>query len=495
MNALSSSRRTVIPPFSTNLSRRQFLGSAGINLGGPALACLLNQYLDAATTGKSPPAQRLDQLPNDAPRAKRVIYLCQTGAPSQVDLFDYKPRLKSLHGTQIPDSVRDGQRLTEFTSGQAKLPIAAPSVSFTQRGQCGRWISDLLPYTAGVVDQLCFVNSVHTEAINHDPALTMIQTGSQRPGRASLGAWVSYGLGSENHDLPTFVVMISQNSNGANAQPLYDRLWGSGFLPSKHQGVKFRSVGDPVVFLTNPPGVVARTRRRLLNDLAEINRMRLASVGDPEIAARITQYELAFRMQTSVPELMDTSGEPESIYQLYGPDSRRPGTFAANCLLARRMVERGVRVVQLYHRGWDHHSNLPASILSQCRDTDQGSAALIRDLQQRGLLEDTLVIWGGEFGRTVFSQGKLTATNYGRDHHPRCFTVWLAGAGLRPGFSYGKTDDFSYNVVENPVHVHDLNATILHCLGLDHTQLTFKFQGRRHRLTDVGGKIIRDLFA
>ena len=464
-------------------------------MGGAALACLLNQRLDAATTGKLSPSQILDQLPNYVPRAKRVICLCQTGAPSQVDLFDYKPKLKSLHGTQIPDSVRGGQRLTRFTSGQAKLPIAAPAISFKQRGQCGRWISDLLPYTAGIVDQLCFVNSVHTEAINHDPALTMIQTGSQRPGRASLGAWVSYGLGSENHDLPTFVVMISQNSDGENAQPLYDRLWGSGFLPSKHQGVKFRSVGDPVVFLTNPPGVGARTRRRLLNDLAEINRMRLTLVGDPEIAARITQYELAFRMQTSVPELLDTSGEPESIYQLYGSDSRRPGTFAGNCLLARRMVERGVRLVQLYHRGWDHHSNLPASILAQCRDTDQGSAALIRDLQQRGLLDDTLVIWGGEFGRTVFSQGKLTATNYGRDHHPRCFTVWLAGAGIRPGFSYGKTDDFSYNVVENPVHVHDLNATILHCLGLDHTQLTFKFQGRQHRLTDVEGNIIRDLFA
>ena len=485
---------TEILPTLTHFNRRQFLHGAGVNLGAAALACLMDRRLDAATKGTSDASQIFNHLPNFTPRAKRVIYLCQTGAPSQVDLFDYKPKLKSLHGTQIPDSVRGGQRLTEFTSGQAKLPVAAPKGAFSQHGQSGRWISDLLPYTAGIVDRLCFVNTLHTEAINHDPALTMIQTGSQRPGRASMGSWVSYGLGSENHDLPTFVVMISQNSDGANAQPLYDRLWGSGFLPSRHQGVKFRSVGDPVVYLTNPPGVAVSTRRRVLNDLAKLNRIKLDAAGDPEIAARIAQYELAFRMQSSVPELLDTSTEPDHIYDLYGPESRHPGTFAANCLLARRLVERGVRFVQLFHRGWDHHGNLPTRIAAQCKDTDQGSAALVRDLEQRGLLEDTLVIWGGEFGRTVFCQGELTATNYGRDHHPRCFTVWMAGAGLRPGFSYGKTDDFSYNVDENPVHVHDLNATILHCLGVDHTRLTFKFQGRRHRLTDVEGNVMRELF-
>lgn len=475
----------------SEISRRQFVNGTGVNLGAAALAHLLEPHLHAAAPESSPAGP----LPNYAPRAKRVIYLCQTGAPSQVDLFDYKPRLKALHGTQIPDSVRGNQRLTEFTSGQAQLPVAAPATGFSRRGSSGRWLSDLLPYTAEIVDRLCFVNTVHTEAINHDPALTMIQTGSQRPGRASLGAWISYGLGSENEDLPTFVVMISQNSNGENAQPLYDRLWGSGFLPSRHQGVKFRSSGDPVVYLNNPAGVNMRTRRRVLDDLAEINRIRLAAVGDPEIATRIAQYELAFRMQSSVPDLLDTTGEPEYVYQMYGSDSRRAGTFAANCLLARRMVERGVRFVQLFHRGWDHHGNLPSRIVSQCQDTDQGSAALVRDLEQRGLLEDTLIIWGGEFGRTVFSQGKLTATNFGRDHHPRCFTVWMAGAGLRPGLSFGKTDDFSYNVVENPVHVHDLNATILHCLGVDHTRLTFKFQGRQHRLTDVEGNIVRDLFS
>jgi hypothetical protein len=407
-----------------------------------------------------------------------------------MDLFDYKPKLRELRATELPDSVRMGQRLTAMTATQQNFPIAPSIYKFAQHGQCGAWVSELMPYTAKVVDELCFIKSMHTEAINHDPAITFFQTGAQLAGRPSIGAWLSYGLGSENQDLPAFVAMVSQGSGNPNDQPLYDRLWGSGFLPSKYQGVKFRSVGDPVLYLSNPAGLDATTRRRMLDDLAKLNQIKLEEFGDPEIATRIAQYEMAYRMQTSVPELTDVSNEPDDIFDLYGPDSRKPGTFAANCLLARRLAERGVRFIQLFHRGWDQHLHLPQQIVGQCHDTDQPSAGLIQDLKQRGLLDDTLVVWGGEFGRTVYCQGKLTGDDYGRDHHPRCFTIWLAGGGIQPGMSYGATDDFCYNIVRDPVHVHDLHATMLNRLGIDHTQLTYKFQGRHHRLTDVAGEVV-----
>jgi hypothetical protein len=388
-----------------------------------------------------------------------------------------------------------GQRLTGMTSRQDRFPVAASRFRFARQGQSGATVSELLPQIAGVVDELCFVKSMHTEAINHDPAVTFFQTGAQLAGRPSIGSWVSYGLGSENHDLPAFIVMISQGSGNPNDQPLYDRLWGSGFLPTTYQGIKFRSVGDPVLYLSNPPGLSSSARRRMLDDLSQLDALNHDSVGDPEILTRIAQYELAYRMQTSVPELTDLSGEPDWVFELYGPDSRRPGTFAANCLLARRLAERGVRFIQLFHRGWDQHRDLPTQIAGQCRDTDQASAALVKDLKQRGLLDETLVVWGGEFGRTVYCQGPLTADDYGRDHHPRCFTVWLAGGGIQPGITYGRTDDYGYNIVEDPVHVHDLHATILHCLGIEHTKLTFKYQGRHHRLTDVHGTVVKKILA
>ena len=378
-----------------------------------------------------------------------------------------------------------------MTSKQASFPVAPSAFKFAQHGKSGAWLSDLLPHTAKVADELCFVRSMYTEAINHDPAITFFQTGAQLAGRPSMGSWLSYGLGSENRDLPAFVAMVS----GSGGQPLYDRLWGSGFLPTKFQGVKFRSAGDPVLFLSNPEGVDSSTRRRVLDDLAILNKQRHQLVGDPEIATRIAQYEMAYRMQTSVPELADTSDEPNHVFDLYGQDAKKPGTFASNCLLARRLLERGVRFVQLFHRGWDQHANLPEKLAIQCKDTDQASAALVADLRQRGLLEDTLVVWGGEFGRTVYCQGKLTANDYGRDHHPRCFTIWLAGGGIRKGYTHGVTDDYCYNVVENGVHVHDLNATLLRCLGIEHTKLTFKFQGRHHRLTDVHGNVVKELLA
>ncbi|HWB08722.1 MAG TPA: DUF1501 domain-containing protein [Pirellulales bacterium] len=470
------------------LSRRGFLSRAG--LGTVALAALLNDELRAGQA-----AGGLPGLPHFAPRAKRIIYLFQSGAPSQLDLFDFKPRLADLRGSELPDSVRRGQRLTGMTATQASFPLAPSRFKFAQHGESGAWISQLLPHTARIVDRLCFVKSMHTEAINHDPAVTFFQTGAQLAGRPSMGSWIVYGLGSENNDLPGFVAMVSQGSGNPNDQPLYDRLWGSGFLPTKYQGTKFRSTGDPVLFLSNPPGVDLPTRRRVLDDIALLNEKQLAEQGDPEIATRIAQYELAWRMQSSVPELTDVSREPDHVFELYGPDARKPGTFAANCLLARRLVERGVRFVQLFHRGWDQHTNLPKQIVGQCRDTDQASAALVTDLAQRGLLDDTLVVWGGEFGRTVYCQGRLTADDYGRDHHPRCFTVWLAGAGIKPGTTHGETDDFSYNVVADPVHVHDLHATLLHCLGVDHQRLTYKFQGRYHRLTDVAGTVVRPILA
>jgi len=430
--------------------------------------------------------------PNFPARAKRVIYLFMAGGPSQLDLFDYKPVLNRRNGEDLPAEVRMGQRLTGMTGFQATLPMAGSLFKFAQHGQSGAWVSELMPWTAKMADELCFIKSMHTEAINHDPAITFFQTGSQLAGRPSMGAWLSYGLGSANENLPAFVVLISKDRID---QPLYARLWGNGFLPSVHQGVQFRSGKDPVLYLQNPDGIPALSRRKMLDRLAELHAAQFADLGDPEINARVAQYEMAYRMQTSVPEVMDISSEPDSTFALYGDGAKNPGTFAANCLLARRLAERNVRFIQLYHPGWDHHGGLPKGIRRQCKDVDQSCYALISDLSQRGLLEDTLVVWGGEFGRTNYSQGKLTQDDYGRDHHPRCFTVWMAGAGVRPGLTYGATDDYGYNVAENPVHVHDLQATILQQLGLDHTRLTYRFQGRDYRLTDVSGEVVKGILA
>jgi len=477
------------------LTRRHFFGRASTGLGIAALSSLLDRQAAAQPREPATATAGLPGLPHFAPRAKRVIYLFQSGAPSQMDLFDYKPRLNEYRGAELPESVRKGQRLTGMTSRQQTFPVTPSLFRFAQHGQSGAWLSDLLPHTARIADRLTFIKSMHTEAINHDPAVTFFQTGAQIAGRPSIGSWLSYGLGSETDDLPAFVVMVSLGSGNPNDQPLYDRLWGSGFLPSQYQGVKFRSVGDPVLYLSNPPGLDSETRRRTLDNLGRLNQLNLEQFGDPEIATRIAQYELAYRMQTSVPELTDLSREPAHTFDLYGPDSRKPGTFAANCLLARRLAERGVRFIQLFHRGWDQHTSLPKQIAGQCRDTDQPSAALILDLQERGLLDDTLVVWGGEFGRTVYCQGTLTPTDYGRDHHPRCFTIWIAGAGIKPGVTHGETDDYGYNVVADSVHVHDLHATMLHCLGIDHTRLTYQFQGRHHRLTDVHGNVVKAILA
>jgi hypothetical protein len=474
MNDMQEPTNTRVP-----VSRRGFLGRT---VGLAALSSLLN---GEAASGET----------HFKPTAKRVIYLFQSGAPSQLDLFDHKPKLKDLFAKELPDSIRRGQRLTGMTSRQESFPVAPTKYKFAQHGKSGAWLSELLPHTAKVADNLTFIKSIHTEAINHDPAITFMQTGAQLAGRPSLGCWVTYGLGSEAKDLPAFVVLVSTGSGNPTDQPLYDRLWSSGFLPSQHQGVKFRSQGDPVLFLSNPDGVTRDGQRRLLDDLSELNRLKQDATGDPEIATRTAQYEMAFRMQASVPALTDLSKEPESTFKLYGDDAKKPGTFAANCLLARRLAEKGVRFIQLYHRGWDQHVKLPTQIEAQCRDTDRASAALIADLKARDLLKDTLVVWGGEFGRTVYCQGKLTAEDYGRDHHPRCFTVWLAGGGIKPGISHGETDDFSYNVVKDPVHVHDLNATILRCLGIDHTKLTYKYQGRHFRLTDVHGEVVKAVLA
>jgi hypothetical protein len=437
-------------------------------------------------------AQTMHGVTHHAAKAKRVIYLFQSGGPSQLDLFDYKPRLREFAGTDLPESVRRGQRLTTMSASQSSFPVVASKFHFAQHGQSGAWISELLPHTAKIADRLCFIKSLHTEAINHDPAVTFFQTGSQIAGRPSMGSWISYGLGSDSQDLPAFVVMISPGGGGGG-QPLYDRLWGSGFLPSRYQGVKFRSVGDPVLYLRDPEGFSREQRRAYLDALGELNQMKLAEAGDPEIATRIAQYEMAFQMQRSVPDLTDLSKEPASTFELYGEDARKPGTYAANCLLARRLAERGVRFIQLYHRDWDHHGGLPKGLPARCRETDQASAALVTDLAQRGMLDETLVVWGGEFGRTVYCQGRLTKDDYGRDHHPRCFTVWMAGGGVRAGVSIGETDDYSYNVVKDPVHVHDLQATILHVLGVDHAKLTYRFQGRYFRLTDVHGRVVKEV--
>ena len=466
------------------MTRRHFLGGT---LGTAALASLLQKD----TKAQGQPFLGLRHFPA---KAKRVIYLFQSGGPSQLEMLDYKPRLRSLHGSELPASIRQGQRLTGMTSGQSSFPVVAPRFNFQRHGKNGVWLSELLPHTGRIVDDICIVKSMHTEAVNHDPAITFIQTGSQQPGRPSLGAWASYGLGSEASDLPAFLVMISHGSGTDSNQGLLDRLWGSGFLPTSHQGVKLRGSGDPVLYLSDPPGIDRAMRRNMLDRLSQLNELQLQQSGDPDLATRISQYELAFRMQASVPELANLNNEPAHVLDSYGPDARRPGSFAANCLLARRLVERGVRFVQLYHRGWDNHSGLPLNIPRQCRDIDQPQAALILDLKQRGLLDDTLVVWAGEFGRTVYGQGGLQ-DNYGRDHHGRCFSMWMAGGGIKPGYVHGETDDYGYNIVRDPMHVHDLNATILHCLGVDHERLTFRSQGRDYRLTDVHGNVVREVLA
>lgn len=466
-------------------SRRDFLRKS--LLGAVAYSALSQQ-------GNTPQAYAGVKPPHFAARAKRVIYLFQSGGPSQLELMDYKPRLKELHGTELPDSIRQGQRLTGMTSGQKSFPVVAPKFKFEQHGSNGAWFSELLPKTGQIADDLCIIRSMNTEAINHDPAITFMQTGSQQPGRPSLGAWLSYGLGSEADELPSFVVMISHGSGRDANQGLLDRLWGAGFLPSSHQGVKLRSGADPVLYLNDPAGIDRNLRRQMLDKLSELNRLQQIQDGDPEISTRIEQYEMAFRMQASVPELTDLSDEPESTFELYGSEAKKPGSFAANCLMARRLAERGVRFVQLYHRGWDTHSNLPSNIPKQCQDIDQPQSALIADLKQREMLDDTLVIWGGEFGRTVYSQGSLQ-DDYGRDHHGRCFSMWLAGGGMRAGAVVGETDDYGYNIVRDPIHIHDLHATILHCLGFDHERLTYRYQGRDFRLTDVHGKVMSNLLA
>ncbi len=468
-------------------SRRQFLGRSSAGIASAALASLLGR--DATAKGG------LSGVPHFPPKAKRVIWLMQAGAPSQLELFDHKPQLKKWFKKDLPDSVRQGQRLTGMTSGQAKFPVAPSIYDFKQRGESGIWLSELLPHTARIADKMCLIRSLYTEAINHDPAMTLLQTGHQLAGRPSMGAWLSYGLGSANENLPTYVAMISRPSGPTNAQPLHERMWGAGFLPPNYQGVRFSPGKDPVLYLSNPPGIPTKRRRAIIDDVAALNRLKFDDYQDPQTQARIEQYELAFRMQKAVPELADVSQEPESTFESYGPESKKPGSYAANCLLARRLVERGVRFVQLFHRGWDQHNKLPSGIKSQCYDIDQPSAALVEDLQKRGLLEDTLVVWCGEFGRTVYSQGTLTDKTYGRDHHPRCFSGWLAGGGAKPGTVIGETDDFSYNIAHDPVHTHDLNATVLHLLGIDHLRLTFFNQGRDYRLTDIGGEVVKAALA
>jgi uncharacterized protein (DUF1501 family) len=478
-----------LPAF--GLRRRDFLNRFGLGLGGIALGHLLNPSSAlAANTG--PDLGILGGKLHFTPKAKRVIYLFMSGGPSQLETFDYKPLLNERNGEQLPDSVRRGQRLTGMSGNQASLPMAGSAFKFAQHGKSGIWMSELLPHTAKVADDLCVVRSMFTEAINHDPAITFLQTGSQVSGRPSIGAWVHYGLGSANENLPAFVVLITR---GKVDQPLYSRLWGSGFLPAEHQGVQFRAGKEPVLYLNNPDGISAASRRQMLDRLRELNEFERDRLGDADLDSRIAQYEMAYRMQSSVPDVTDLSKETESTYELYGPDAKKPGTFAANCLLARRMAERGVKFIQLYHQGWDQHGGLPNGIRQQCKETDQPAAALITDLKQRGMLDDTLVVWGGEFGRTNYSQGKLTATDYGRDHHPRCFSIWMAGAGIKPGTTYGSTDDFGYNVAENGVHVHDLHATMLHQLGVDHERLTYRFQGRDFRLTDIHGKVVKGILA
>ena len=471
------------------LTRRHFFGRMATGIGAAALGSIVNPNLFAASTAD----KRALAATHFAPKAKRIIYLFMAGGPSQMDLLDYKPTLEKLHQSELPDSIRMGQRLTGMTSGQKSFPVVKSIFKFSQHGKSGTWVSELIPNIASIVDDMTVIKTVNTEAINHDPAITFIQTGFQQPGRPCMGAWLSYGLGSENQNLPAFIVMIS--SGKESDQPLYTRLWSAGFLPSEHQGVQFRGIGDPVLYLSNPPGIDSDSRRRMLDGMAKLNSKQFAAYADPEINARIAQYEMAYRMQTSVPDLVDIKGEPDSILDMYGPDVKKPGTFAYNCLLARRMAERGVRFIQLYHRGWDQHNTLPKRIREQCKDTDQPSAALVKDLKSRGMLDDTLVIWGGEFGRTVYAQGKVEKDNYGRDHHGRCYSIWMAGGGVKRGFSYGTTDDYCYNVAEDPVHIHDFNATVMHCLGINHEKLTYRFQGRDFRLTDIHGQLVNGILA
>jgi hypothetical protein len=479
------------------MSRRECLNRLALGVGGIALADLLARDATAVPVSASPslpltppgPAA-LPGLPHFAAKAKRIIYLFQSGGPSQLDLYDYKPLLNARHGEQLPDSVRGSQRLTGMSGNQSSIPIAGSPFKFSRYGQSGAWISDLLPHTAKIADDLCVIRSMHTEAINHGPGVTFMQTGSQIPGRPSFGSWLDYGLGSANANLPSFVVLITKDKKG---QPLMSHLWGAGFIPAKHQGVRFRSGADPVLYLNNPAGVSPENRRLALDRLRELHEHQFAGTPDAEISTRISNYEMAFNLQTSVPEVTDLSGEPAAVVDSYGPDARTPGSFAANCLLARRLAERGVKFIQLYHQDWDHHGSLPSGIKKECLQTDQPAAALIADLKQRGMLDETLVVWGGEFGRTNYSQGIMAANNFGRDHHPRCFSLWMAGGGVKPGITYGETDDYGYNVTKDPVHIHDLHATILHLFGIDHERLTYRFQGRRYRLTDVFGKVVKDI--
>ncbi|MGI8605296.1 MAG: DUF1501 domain-containing protein [Verrucomicrobiales bacterium] len=477
----------MLPALQDFLNRRVFLKGVASSVGSLALSSLMTPRL----FGEAP------LLPGGhfRARAKRVIYLHQSGGPSHVDLFDYKPAMQQHHGRELPPSVRMGQRITGMTSGQKAFPVVASQWKFEPRGRCGMPLSELLPHHGKIADDICLIRTVKTDAINHDPAITFIQTGSEQPGRPCFGSWCSYGLGSLNANLPAFVVLISQGSGNKTDQPLFSRLWGSGFLPSSHQGVKFRGQGDPVLYLQNPAGLDHQARREQLDVITAINRKTHEALGDPEIATRIEQYEMAYRMQMSVPELTDITSEPQHVLDLYGPEVSTRGSYAYNCLLARRMSERGVRFVQLYHRGWDQHNALRDHLPKQCRDVDQPSAGLVQDLKQRGLLEDTLVIFGGEFGRTAYVQGDINKDGFGRDHHGRCFSLWVAGGGFKGGFAYGETDDFCYNVVKNPVAVHDFNATLLCSLGVDHERLIFRFQGRDYRLTDVHGHAVMDLLA
>jgi hypothetical protein len=467
-------------------SRRGFLGRFGMGLGAFALSNLLNPKLSSARDGT------LAGGLHHVPKAKRVIFLFQAGGPSQMDLYDHKPLLNEMHGKQLPSEIRGEQRLTGMSGAQASLPLVGSPFKFSQHGKSGQWMSELVPHMASVADDLCFIKSMNTEAINHGPGVTFVQTGSQFPGRPSMGAWLDYGLGTANENLPSFVVLVTKNKGG---QPLVSRLWGSGFLPSRHQGVRFRSGADPVLYLKDPTGLDRNSKRQMLNALDELHQLKLAEEPDPQLETRIAHYELSYRMQNSIPEATDFSDEADHVLDSYGPDARNPGSFAANCILARRLAERGVRFIQLYHQGWDHHGGLPGAIKNQCRETDQPSAALIQDLKQRGMLEDTLVIWGGEFGRTNYCQGKLTDGNFGRDHHGKCFSLWMAGGGVKGGSSHGVTDDYGYNISADSVHVHDLQATILHLLGIDHEQLTYKYQGRRFRLTDVHGDVVKQVLA
>ena len=485
-------------------NRRQFLGaSSRVGIGMAAFYSLMRSGKPLTAMDDQQKSLAISNGPGYGPgnpgpvhfppTAKRVIYLCQSGAPSQIDTFDYKPTLSKLNGQNLPDSIRNGQRLTGMTSGQTKFPAAQSIAPFRQHGKSGHWISDLLPHHHKIADDICVINSMYTEAINHDPAITFFQTGHQQPGRPSIGAWTSYGLGSESENLPAYVVLLDKNSD-PEAQPNYSRLWGSAFLPSNHQGVKLRSEGNPVLYLKDPTGGSLAQQRKMLDGIARLNDLHKQQVGDPEIDTRVAAYEMAYRMQTSVPDLTDISSEPESTFKLYGDDAKQPGTHAANCLLARRLAEKGVRFIQIYHRGWDHHSGLPSRHRKIAKEVDQGSAALVMDLKARGMLEDTLVIWGGEFGRTVYRQGG-NESNFGRDHHPRCFSIWMAGGGIKQGYRHGETDDWCYNITRDPMHVHDLNATLLHTLGINHEALTYRFQGRDYRLTDVHGKVVQSILA